>query len=143
MYLPFNPGGQNIWQGVLYVKPDQFHEYKAWWRSTGKLIAPHEWGIARALKNKEESFEEEIECFDGTHKIIMNWAVPFIDDDGNIKGVIAVNQDVTERTRLADERERLIEELQTALNEVKTLRKILPICSHCKKIAMMKGTGSK
>jgi hypothetical protein len=40
---------------------------------------------------------------------------------------------------LAEERERLIEELQVALDEVKTLRGIIPICMHCKKIRDDKG----
>lgn len=37
------------------------------------------------------------------------------------------------------ERENLISELQTSLEEIKTLRNILPICSSCKKIRDDKG----
>jgi PleD family two-component response regulator len=39
-----------------------------------------------------------------------------------------------ERFRLLEEREELVEELRKALQNVKTLRGILPICSKCKKI---------
>ena len=41
------------------------------------------------------------------------------------------------------ERERLIEELQQALDEVKTIRGIIPICSVCKKIRDDEGDWNK
>jgi PAS domain S-box-containing protein len=50
------------------------------------------------------------------------------------RAVIAFIQDVTERRRSEAERERLIGDLQRALADVKTLRGLLPICAHCKKI---------
>jgi hypothetical protein len=43
------------------------------------------------------------------------------------------------RKRAQEEREKLILELQKALNEVKTLKGILPICASCKKIRDDKG----
>jgi PAS domain S-box-containing protein len=50
------------------------------------------------------------------------------------RAVIAFVQDVTERRRSEEERERLIGQLQRALADVKTLRGLLPICAHCKKV---------
>lgn len=41
------------------------------------------------------------------------------------------------------ERKKIISELQTALAEIKTLRGIVPICSHCKKIRDDKGDWNK
>ena len=46
---------------------------------------------------------------------------------------------IVKANALARQREKLIHELQNALSEVKTLRGILPICSHCKKIRDDKG----
>jgi len=43
-------------------------------------------------------------------------------------------RDVTERTRLEEERGRLIRELQDALATVKQLSGLLPICANCKRI---------
>ncbi len=43
------------------------------------------------------------------------------------------------RSRIDRERETLIAELNEALEQVKTLRGIIPICSHCKKIRDDKG----
>ncbi|HYJ47706.1 MAG TPA: PAS domain S-box protein, partial [Pyrinomonadaceae bacterium] len=59
---------------------------------------------------------------------------PIRDASGRVVGASAIARDITERLQGEAERERLIEELQTALAEVKTLRGILPICMHCKKI---------
>jgi PAS domain S-box-containing protein len=59
---------------------------------------------------------------------------PIRDASGRVVGASAIARDITERLQGEAERERLIKELQTALAEVKTLRGILPICMHCKKI---------
>jgi PAS domain S-box-containing protein len=54
--------------------------------------------------------------------------------DPHTKRVFGVVQDITERKRVEEERERLIVELQQAIEQVKTLGGIVPICSYCKKI---------
>ncbi len=55
-------------------------------------------------------------------------------DDGSIETINAIGRDITDRAKLARSREELIEELQEALEKVKTLSGLLPICMHCKKI---------
>lgn len=94
-----NPAGLRIWAGAKYVGIDQFREYKAWWAESGKLIEPEDWAVARAIRKGEASIDEEleIECFDGTHKMILNSAVPIRGDRQEITGVVVVNQDITER----------------------------------------------
>jgi PAS domain S-box-containing protein len=94
-----NPAGRQTWSGARYVGPDEFHEYKAWWMPSRKPVQPDEWGIARAVTRGETSLEEEleIECFDGTHKIILNWASPILGPNHEIVGAVAVNQDITAR----------------------------------------------
>ena len=100
-----NPAGQQIWEGSKYVGLDDLGEYKGWWRSTGKLVLAHEWGSARAFEKGETVINEEIEieCFNGEHKIILNSAVPLYGEKGEINGAIVVNQDITEKTRSAEE----------------------------------------
>ena len=51
----------------------------------------------------------------------------------------SIVHDITKRKVAERERERLIHELQGALEEIKTLRGIIPICSVCKKIRDDKG----
>lgn len=46
----------------------------------------------------------------------------------------ALQTEVEERSRMADERERILHDLQTALVNVKTLTGLLPICASCKRI---------
>ncbi len=46
---------------------------------------------------------------------------------------ISLHREIDERKRVEEEREKLIIELQEALDKVKTLSGLLPICSSCKK----------
>lgn len=48
-------------------------------------------------------------------------------------------QDITDRKQSEAERDQMIKALQKALKEIKTLKGIVPICSHCKKIRDDKG----
>ncbi|MFA5728602.1 MAG: histidine kinase N-terminal 7TM domain-containing protein [Candidatus Neomarinimicrobiota bacterium] len=60
-----------------------------------------------------------------------------------IIGKSLVLRDITEKKKAEAEREKLIRDLQEALNQVKTLSGLLPICSHCKKIRDDKGYWSE
>ncbi len=50
------------------------------------------------------------------------------------KGAIITSQDITGRVRAERDRTTLIADLRRALDEVETLRGLLPICASCKKI---------
>jgi PAS domain-containing protein len=65
---------------------------------------------------------------------------------GKERIILLAIEDITERKQAeealgeaAKEREKLIKELQYALNNVKTLEGLLPICANCKKIRDDKG----
>ena len=98
-----NTAGQKIWAGARSAGIDQSGLYKGWWQDSKKSIGPHEWA-ARAIEKGEASIEDEveIECFDGTHKIILNSALPLHKSDGGAGGAIIVNQDITGRKRAED-----------------------------------------
>ncbi|PKG31146.1 PAS domain-containing protein, partial [Methanoregula sp.] len=100
-----NTAGRIIWGGALNVGMENFHESKGWWFSTGKRIEPDEWAVARAITRGESSIDEEveIECFDGTHKIILNSAIPIRNERQEIVGAIIVNQDITGRKKMETE----------------------------------------
>ncbi len=97
-----NPVGHRIWGGSRYVGLEGFGEYKGRWLHSGERIKPEEWALARAVAKGEVSYGEEveIECFDGTRKIIVNSALPIRNDQEEIIGAIAVNDDITERKRI-------------------------------------------
>ncbi len=53
--------------------------------------------------------------------------------------IVGIFRDITERKQADEEREKLIKELQDALENIKTLSGLIPICGHCKKIRDGKG----
>ena len=93
-----NPTGHQIWSGAHYVDIETHGEFKGWWVNTEEPIAPEDWAATRAIINGETSINEEIEieCFDKTHKIILNSSIPIRDEQQNIVGAVMVNQDITE-----------------------------------------------
>ena len=54
-------------------------------------------------------------------------------------GTQGIARDITERKLAQEEREKLISKLQEALDNIKTLKGLLPICANCKKIRDDKG----
>lgn len=48
--------------------------------------------------------------------------------------ILVTIRDATERIKAEKEREKLISELQEAMEKIKTLRGLVPICMHCKNI---------
>ncbi len=83
-----NPASQDIWAGSRYVGMELDHEYKAWWAVIRKRVEPEEWAVSRAILHGETTLNQEIEieCFDGTHKIILNSAVPILDAQDSVRG---------------------------------------------------------
>ena len=54
-------------------------------------------------------------------------------------GAIIISEDITEKKNAERDRLKLIRDLRSALEEVETLRGLLPICASCKKIRDDKG----
>jgi len=48
--------------------------------------------------------------------------------------ILVTLRDASDRIRAEQERENLIRELEDALDKIKTLKGLLPICAHCKRI---------
>jgi PAS domain S-box-containing protein len=75
-------------------------------------------------------FENRYLCKDGSFRWFLWNAAP----DSPEQMIYSVARDVTVSKTAANEREQLVRELQSALDEVKALRGILPICSYCRRI---------
>jgi PAS domain S-box-containing protein len=117
-----NPACQSIWGGARYVGIDHYGEYKGWWFDSGERIEAEQWAGARAIRSGETILNEEvkIESFDGTHKIILNSAIP-IYQEGEIRGAIIVNQDVTRRIQYEQELMQSNQLIESAFNSIDTL----------------------
>ena len=97
-----NPAGQKIWGDAGKIGMALNGGCKGWWPETGNRVEPDQWAGARAFTKGEITIDEEveIECSDGTRKIILNSAVPIYNDNQEITGAVVVNQDVTERMEI-------------------------------------------
>ena len=94
-----------------------------------------------ARKGSELNTEWRVISSDGTVRWLMSRGRPLQDANGKIVRFIGIVLDITERKqaeeifqKAAEEREKLIQELQSALENVKTLQGLIPICANCKKI---------
>jgi PAS domain S-box-containing protein len=65
--------------------------------------------------------------------------IPYRDKEGQIIGIIGFSIDITKRKQMEEALEEERRRLQQALDEVRTLRGIVPICTNCKKIRDDKG----
>jgi PAS domain S-box-containing protein len=91
-----NPAALRLWGGEQSLALEQHGEYQGWWADTGARLQTDEWASARALRGETVIGKViDIACFDGTRKTILNSAVPILDAQGEIRGAIVVNEDVT------------------------------------------------
>lgn len=75
-----------------------------------------------AVKEDNTPFNIEVQCSE-----VLN-------ENGEIIGRMASFYDITKRKRLESEKDILINKLQDALNHIKTLKGLIPICANCKQI---------
>jgi PAS domain-containing protein len=80
---------------------------------------------------------------DGSEAFIDIITSPVMDEKGKVIQVVHIARDITERKKAEKEKEKLIKELKTALEEIKTIKGIIPICMHCKGIRDDKGAWKK
>jgi PAS domain S-box-containing protein len=84
---------------------------------------------------------EHTHCsMDGRCRDVEVHGFPIFDEKGKIVQVIEYSIDISERKQAVQDREKLILELQKALQEVKALSGLLPICASCKNIRDEKGS---
>ncbi|MEN8190253.1 MAG: PAS domain S-box protein [Thermodesulfobacteriota bacterium] len=96
--------------------------------------------ISALFKESVEKGTPILQLENGAHHkngqiiILETSGAPFFDEEGKVAGYRGMDRDITQRKKMALEKEELIGDLQKALDEIKTLRGILPLCSFCKKI---------
>ena len=83
------------------------------------------------------SFERQFRRKDGS--LVDVWIITQVVSYGERNASLGLVRDISERKRATEEREKLIAELREALDNIKTLRGLVPICANCKKIRDDKG----
>jgi PAS domain S-box-containing protein len=89
--------------------------------------------------SREDTEVFTVEKKDGHSFIVEVAASNVVSGSGRLVGKMASFVDITKRKEIEADRENLITKLQDALQKVKTLRGIIPICASCKKIRDDKG----
>lgn len=103
--LSVNQANRQIWGN--HPLPNNVEEYvawKGWWADGsprhGRLLAPQEWALARALQGEEAPRDTvEIEVFgeSGQRRTILNCGAPVRDAEGRITGAVVAQMDITDR----------------------------------------------
>ncbi len=97
--------------------------------------------IERAVALGRSYYVYKHQLTSGELRDVEIYANPIVIHDK--KYSFAIVHDITKHKKADEERESLIIELQSALDEIKDLRGILPICSYCKKVRDDNGFWSK
>ena len=84
-------------------------------------------------------FERRFKTKDGRTLWTIVSATPLKDENGKFAGSFGTITDITGRKKAEKLLQEKIDELRKAFEQIKTLRGILPICMHCKKIRDDKG----
>lgn len=78
---------------------------------------------------------ENVNFHKNGHRVILETSgVPVFNNTGELVYYRGIDRDVTERKKNEKEREQLISKLESAIENIKTLEGLIPICSSCKKI---------
>jgi len=81
---------------------------------------------------------------DGNYKWILDHAkIVQRDANGKPLRMSGTHIDITDRKRMEEERDELVKSLQEALEEIKILKGIIPICSYCHSIRDDEGAWSR
>ncbi len=118
--LQMNNATRQIWGFAPFSQSvEEYGEWKGWWADGsarhGQRIAPHEWGLARALRGESCSEVVEIEPFGqpGKRLLTLLSAAPIRDEQGRVEGGVVAQVDITER--MAAEKALVENEVRLAL----------------------------
>ncbi|WP_319525474.1 PAS domain-containing protein [uncultured Desulfosarcina sp.] len=147
----------NSLPGVMYVF-DQFGHFKRWNSNfeavTGyspdqiKTMSPLDFIVSedkdRVRKTIESVFETGNADVEAGFSTISGKTIPYLFtgykfNQNDLKYLVGVGLDISDRVKVEKEKENLIAKLQEALSQVRQLSGFLPICASCKKIRDDKG----
>ncbi|HYO74165.1 MAG TPA: GAF domain-containing protein [Archangium sp.] len=110
--LESNPVAESIWGGPLpRVGLEGYGIYEGYWPGNSRRLEPHEWALARTLRDGHPVVNEEVEivAFNGARRTVLHSTTPLKDIRGTIVGAVAVKVDITTR-RQAEHAEAFLSE---------------------------------
>jgi len=118
--LSGNPAGVRIWGAEPHVSQNQYGVFRARRLPTREEIEPGDWALSHTVNEGVTVIDEllEIDAFDGSKRIILNYTAPVLDEQGRIDGAIVVNQDVTQRIRAEEALRAREAELRAVFNTI-------------------------
>ena len=109
------------------VLSQNYHHMKSW-EETDILET-----ILCVIKTNQVKYKEVTLATSLGRQVSLDFhIIPFAEDERNY--LLIIVYDITERKRAELVNEALIEKLQKAIDEIKTLKGIIPICASCKQI---------
>lgn len=98
------------------------------WRQSGLLTKATE-----AVRSRQKTSQKFTLISSFGKQLTANVIFMPFSSDGE-EYLLCTFDDLSDLQKMEDEREKLIVELQETVNEVQTLRSILPLCCYCKKV---------
>jgi PAS domain S-box-containing protein len=121
--------------GILGYQPEEFKtHYSAYLTDhpVNRDVARH---TTLSIQGQTQPpYEVEIFHKDGSRHWLEVAEVPVFNNSGTVVAVEGIARDITDRKNAEQQREHMIADLQKAMDEVKVLRGIIPICASCKKV---------
>lgn len=99
----------------------------------------HEMDVALLNEPGVQIYEHSVLDSKGNHHDVLFNKATINKIDESLGGIVGIIFDITDREKSEREKEKLIKELQAAIEEIKTIKGIIPICMYCKGIRDDKG----
>src|SRR3954447_3131031 len=93
-----NSSSRAVW-GEKPENVGQVLQYAPYWTTSGQPVQPDDWGVSRALRGGESTFDEEltVEPVPGISRVLRMSSIPLLSAAGDISGALVLLEDVTER----------------------------------------------
>lgn len=114
----FNEACRALW-GISSQAPlPPWDHQKGWDDQTRSRLLNEQWPIAQALHGQGEMLQQKIhiQAFDSTLRVVLQSAVPLLDESGTISGAVEVTEDLTRLLAAQDAARTRQEQLESAFD---------------------------
>ncbi len=104
-----NKAGEEIWGHATEASPEEYDVYRAWDYETGERLKTEDWAGTKTLLTGKPVLDDllKIQRANGEYRVILNSAIPLLDETGKLVAILIMNHDVTELKASEAKREEL------------------------------------